>query len=202
MYQGGVARRIARPGRPPAGPGRYWALRDAVISVATAVVVAGAAALVLAAFFADPAQFNGHPLRFLGWCAGFAGGATAVSVVGRTARHRPVPLVLVVCGVAMWALLPATAVLAFYAAQLVNVFVLVTLAPLALATTAWVVMLRGRVARGAALLLIALAGTAGAAAIGIPALTVAVWLPIVGWHVVLALATVAALAWDLRHGQS
>jgi len=35
--------------------------------------------------------------------------------------------------------------------------------------------------------------------VGIPALAVSVWLPIVGWHLALALATVAALVWGLRH---
>jgi hypothetical protein len=98
----------------------------------------------------------------------------------------------------MWALLPATALLVFFTAQFIGVFVLVTLAPLALATAAWVVVLRGQVARGAALLLLALLGTAGGMAIWIPGLAVAAWLPMMAWQAALAIAVVPALAWDLH----
>lgn len=42
---------------------------------------------------------------------------------------------------------------------------------------------------------------AGGMAIWSPGLPVAVWLPVVAWHVALAVAVVPALTWDLRRNR-
>jgi hypothetical protein len=101
--------------------------------------------------------------------------------------------VVVVCGLAMWALLPITAFLAFFVAQVAGVVVIAVAAPLLLAGAAWILALRGRLARATGLLLVAVFAAAGGTALGSPVLPAVVWLPVVLWQLALAVAAIAAL---------
>ncbi len=100
--------------------------RDAATLGAAVVVVANAFAWVMSLLFSDPARVGADPVRGYLWCVAFAVLASAVSVSALAARGRPVRLVLVVCGLAIWALLPATVFLGVWLA-LINIFALVFL---------------------------------------------------------------------------
>jgi hypothetical protein len=176
-------------------PGSGWGRRPAAaaFTAVAASVVAGTFGGVMAVLFSDPAATARHPARGYLWCAGFAAVATVACALAVRARGRPVPAVVVVCGLAMWALLPITAFLAFFVAQVAGVVVIAVAAPLLLAGAAWILALRGRLARATGLLLVAVFAAAGGTALGSPVLPAVVWLPVVLWQLALAVAAIAAL---------
>jgi hypothetical protein len=131
--------------------------RDAVVLGVAVTVVMNAFAGVMDLLFSDPARVADDPVRGYIWCAAFAVLASAVTLGTLAACGRLVPLTLVVCSLAMWALLPATVFL-------VGVLI-----------------------------------AAGGSALWIPALPAAVWLPVVLWHLTLAVAAVGALGTGFRH---
>jgi hypothetical protein len=181
------------PGR---RPGRV------ALTAATVSAAASGFGWVLAVLFSDPAGVAHDPVRGYLWCAGFAVFATVASVFEISSRGKPLSAILVVCSLAMWALLPATAFLAFFAAQVINVFVIVVASPLLLASAAWLLVLRGRVARGTGLLLVAVLVAAGGTALWSPVLPIAAWLPELSWQLALGIAAVAALRQAMRRERS
>jgi hypothetical protein len=173
----------------------------AALTVAAMVALTSAFGWVMALLFSDPDGVVHDPVRGYLFCVQFAALATAVCVIALGARGKPLSPVLVVCSLAMWSLLPVTVFLSFWAARLYAVFVIAVMCPLVLACAAWAVALRGRPARGTGLLLVALFVTAGGTAIGIPGLPTAAWLPVELWQLVLAVAVIGALRWDMRRGR-
>jgi hypothetical protein len=75
-------------------------------------------------------------------------------------------------------------------------------APVLLANAARLVARRGRVALGTGLLLVGLIYTVAVVALWAPALPLATWLPVVIWHLLLALIAVCALGWDVHRGRA
>lgn len=162
-----------------------------------ALLLANAITWVLITTLADPKLIGTHPLQVFLWWGEFTALATALTVAMLLAAARSVPVVLVICTLAMWALLPATLLAAYWLVQLFWFAVLVLAAPLLLTVIAWALMARGHLARGTAILEVALLGLAGLTATWIPVLSPPIWLTSVLWHLTLAGATLVALAVDL-----
>jgi hypothetical protein len=172
--------------------------RDLLISGAATALVASALIWVLRRLWNGP-PVTVNPVANMIWCGEFAFIATALSVAARVFLRKPVPALLVVATLAMWALLPPT----LAAAYVLLIFTgpvgsLVVAVPLLLAVAARSLAARGLVVRAAAVLLAALLiVTAATLFLPRPPQPPA-WLIVPGWHVLLGVATLAAAAWD-RH---
>jgi hypothetical protein len=139
-----------------------------------------------------------NPVPTMMWCGEFAFIATALSVVTRVLLRKPVPALLVIATLAMWALLPPTLVLASFALLFAGPVSLIVAAPLLLAVAGRHLAARGRVVPAVAVLLPALLFVATVTWLMPRPPQLWVWLIVPGWHVLLGVATLAAAAWD-RH---
>ena len=172
--------------------------RDLLISGTAAALVVSALIWVLVRLRNGP-SLSVNPVPTMMWCGEFAFIATALSVVTRVLLRKPVPALLVIATLAMWALLPPTLVVAYGAFLFAGpVASLVAAAPLLLVVAARRLAGRGRVVQAAAILLPALLIVAAVTFFLPTPPQPPALLMVPGWHVLLGVATLAAAAWD-RH---
>ena len=194
---------LAPPGKDAAGqvPPRWPVrrrLRDLLISGAAAVLLAVALVWVLVRLWDGP-PLTVDPASDIVWCGEFALIATALSVATRVFLRKPIPALLVIATLAMWALLPPTLLAAFVSyVYLGPVAALLVAVPLLLIVAARALARRGLVVRAAAVLLSALLVVAAVTLFLPPPPRPVAWLIVPGWHVLLGAATLAAAAWDRR----
>jgi hypothetical protein len=176
------------------------------LSDVAAIAAASVFLWLMWSLISEPGKFGADPIPGYLWCAAFAVLATASSATAAIASGSPVPLVSVVSTLAMWGVLPITVFFTVWLVLLGTVFavlpVIFLAAPLLLASAARRLIRRGREARGTGLLLIGLFYTIGVVALWAPALPLATWLPIILWHLMLAVAAAGALARDVRLGRA
>ena len=176
------------------------------LSDVTAIIAANVLLWLMWSLISEPGKFGTDPVPGYLWCAAFAVLATASSVTATVASGGPVPLVSVVSALAMWGLLPITMFFTVWLVLLGTVFAVLPAiflaGPLLLAGASRRLIRRGRLARGTGLLLIGLFYTIGVVALWVPALPLATWLPVILWHLMLAVAAAGALARDVRLGRA
>lgn len=176
------------------------------LSDVTAIIAANVLLWLMWSLISEPGKFGADPVPGYLWCAAFAVLATASSVTATVASGGPVPLVSVVSALAMWGLLPITMFFTVWLVLLGTVFAVLPAiflaGPLLLAGASRRLIRRGRLARGTGLLLIGLFYTIGVVALWVPALPLATWLPVILWHLMLAVAAAGALARDVRLGRA
>lgn len=197
-----------RSGRavPDTVPGQRAARLGKSLSGVAAIIAANLFGWLMWSLFSSPGRFGADPTPGYLWCACFAVLATASSVIAAIAHGRAMPGASVVATLAMWGLLPITVFFTVWLTLLYPVFAVLVFifltAPLLLAYAARLVIRHGRTARGTALLLVGLLYTVGVIALFAPALPLATWLPVMLWHLSLAVAAIAALGWDIRHSRT
>lgn len=176
------------------------------LSDIAAIVAANVFIWLVWSLISAPGKFGADPEPGYLWCAAFAVLATASSVTASIASGNPVPLVWVVSALALWGLLPITVVVTIWLMLVGSVFAVLPVSflavPLLLASAARRLIRQGQTGRGTGLLLTGLFSTIGVSALWAPALPLGTWLPVILWHLMLAVAAVVALARDVQHPPS
>jgi hypothetical protein len=160
------------------------------------LAAAAVASLIMVRIWGQP-NVSSHAVLTVLWAIQFAILATAASVTVRASRGQVVTAVHAVVTLTLWTLTPASLVLAYVAAILVSPFLaLVVVLPLAAGIAARILVARAQPVPAVVVLLVPVLLIAGVAIDRPVASGSVAWLVVVGWQILLAVAAVAALAWD------